>query len=127
MWPEDIKVDVFGHHLAGKGPTYYRRQVETWWREDQKLEHTMQRILQKFTTKMSPAQSMKRFTAPKASQRSWTDHFLYLTAVSDACGGADSLVLDNIAQYADPHMRTTMLSRLNIHRMDHLRQAEELS
>ena len=70
---------------------------------------------------------MKLFTAPKAPQRSWTGHILYLTAVSDACGGADSLMLDNIVYYAGPHMRTTMLSRLNIHRADHLRQAEELA
>ena len=87
----------------------------------------MQRLLQTFSTKISPAQSMKLFTAPKASHRSWTDHFLYLTAVSDACGGADTLVLDNIVHHADPQMRTTMLSRLNIHRMDHLRQAEEFA
>uniref|UniRef100_A0AAV1UTY9 Uncharacterized protein n=1 Tax=Peronospora matthiolae TaxID=2874970 RepID=A0AAV1UTY9_9STRA len=70
---------------------------------------------------------MKLFTAPQASHRNWTDHFLYLTAVSDACGGADSLVLDNDVHYADPHMRTTMLSRLDIHRTDCMRQAEELT
>uniref|UniRef100_A0AAV1UJ54 Uncharacterized protein n=1 Tax=Peronospora matthiolae TaxID=2874970 RepID=A0AAV1UJ54_9STRA len=127
VWPEDIKVDVLGQHLANKAQTYYRRQVETWWFENQTLEHAMQRLLQTFTTKISPAQSMKLFTAPKASHQSWTDHFLYLTAVSDACGGADNLVLDNIVHYADPHMRTTMLSRLDIHRTEYLRQAEELA
>ena len=87
----------------------------------------MQRLLQTFTTKISPAQSMKLLTAPKASHRSRTDHFLYLTAVSDACGGADSLVLDNVVHCADPHMRTTMFSRLDIHRTDYLRQAGELA
>ena len=66
MWPEDIKVDFFGQHSAGKAQTYYRRQVETWRREVQTLEHTMQRRLQTFTTKISPAQSMKLFTALKA-------------------------------------------------------------
>ena len=55
------------------------------------------------------------------------DHFLYLTAVSDACGGADTLVLDNIVHYADPHMRTTMLTKLYLHRNDPLRQAQELA
>uniref|UniRef100_A0AAV1TZR9 CCHC-type domain-containing protein n=1 Tax=Peronospora matthiolae TaxID=2874970 RepID=A0AAV1TZR9_9STRA len=70
---------------------------------------------------------MKLFTAPKASHRSWTDHFVYLTAVSDACDGADSLVLNNIVHYADPHMRMTMFSRLYIHWTDPLRQDEELA
>lgn len=52
---------------------------------------------------------------------------MYLTAVSDACGGTDSLVLDNIVHYADPHIRMTMLSRLDMHQIDHIRQAEELA
>ena len=52
---------------------------------------------------------MRLFTVVKASHRSWIDHFLYLTAVSDACGDADTLALDNIVYYADSHMRTTML------------------
>nr|CCA24799.1 hypothetical protein PITG_16835 [Albugo laibachii Nc14] len=69
---------------------------------------------------------MKLFTTPKALHRSWTDHFLYLTAVSDACEGADNLVLKNIVHYADPSARMMMLSRLDIHRMDYLRQTEEL-
>lgn len=126
-WPEDIKVDVLGQHLSGTAQTYYRRQVETWRIESQTLEHAMQKLLKTFNTNIPPAQSMKLFTAPMASHRSWKDHFMYLTAVSDACGGVDSLVLDNIFHYADPHMRMTMLSRLAMHRFDPLRQAEELA
>ena len=45
----------------------------------------------------------------------------------DACGGADNLLLSNIGHYVDPHVRTTMLSRLYMHRNDLLRQAEELA
>ena len=44
-WPEDIKVDVLGQHLAGTAQKYYRRQVECWWSENQTLEHAMQRSL----------------------------------------------------------------------------------
>nr|CCA25072.1 conserved hypothetical protein [Albugo laibachii Nc14] len=78
-WPEDINVDVLGQHLAGRAQKYYRRQVECWWSEKQTLEHAMQRLLQAFSTKITPAQSMKLFTAPKALHRSWIDHILYLT------------------------------------------------
>ena len=87
----------------------------------------MQRLLQTFTTKNTPAQIMKLFTAAKSPQCSWTEHYLYLTAVSDACGGADNVFLDNIVHYADTSMRTTMLTRLNLNRLDYLRQAEELA
>ena len=68
---------------------------------------------------------MKISTAPKSSKRSWTEHYLYLVAVSEA--GADNLVQDNIVHYADPSMRVSMLARLDLTRIDYLRQAEELA
>ena len=70
---------------------------------------------------------MKIFTAPESSKRSWTEHYLYLVAVSETCGGADNLVQDNIVHYADPSMRVSMLARLNLTWIDYLRQAEELA
>ena len=110
MWPEDIKVDVLGQHLAGTAQKYYRRQVETWWSESETLGHALQRLIQTFTIKITAAQSMKLFTGAKSSQRNLMEHFLYLTAVIDACEGVDSLMLGNIVHYADPAMRTTTLS-----------------
>ena len=86
-----------------------------------------QRLLQTFNIKIPPIQRIKLFTVSKSSQRYWTEHFLYLTAVSDACGGADNLVLDNIVHYAYSTMSTAMLFRMNLHRADYLRQAEELA
>ena len=91
------------------------------------MEYAMQRLLHIFATKITPAQSMKLFTAPKSAKRSWTEHYLYLVAVSEACGGADNLVQDNIVHYADPAMRVSMLARLNLMRTDYLRQTEELA
>ncbi|KAG3178450.1 hypothetical protein C6341_g7935 [Phytophthora cactorum] len=70
---------------------------------------------------------MKMFTGSKSAKRSWTVHYLYRVAVSEACGKAENLVLDNIVHYADPAMRVSMLSRLNLARTDYLRQAEELA
>ena len=72
----------------------------------------MQRLLRVSTTKITPAQSIKLFAGAMSPQRSWTEHFLYLTDASDACGGAISLVLDNIIHYANLTMRTKMLVRL---------------
>lgn len=87
----------------------------------------MQRMLHMLATKITPAQSMKIFTAPKCPKRSWTEHYLYLVAVSESYGGADNLVHDNIVHYADPSMRVSMLARLKFMRIDYLRQAEELA
>ncbi|KAG3092623.1 hypothetical protein PI125_g17080 [Phytophthora idaei] len=51
---------------------YYNQQVEGWWEEQPALEHAMQRLLHMFSTKITPAQSIKMFTAPKSAKRSWT-------------------------------------------------------
>ena len=48
-------------------------------------------------------------------------------AVSEACGGVDNLVQDNIVHYADPAIRVLMFASLNLMRTDYLRQAEELA
>jgi hypothetical protein len=126
-WAEEVKVDILGHHLTGMAGRYYNQQVEGWWDESPTLEHAMQRLLHTFATKITPAQSMKMFTAPKSAKRSWTEHYLYLVAVSEACGGVENLMLDNIVHYAEPGMRVSMLLRLNLSRTDYLRQAEELA
>ena len=59
---------------------------------------------------------MKMITSAKSPRMSWTEHYLYLGVVSDACGSEENLVLDNIVHYADPSMRVSMLSRLNLAR-----------
>ncbi|KAG2984949.1 hypothetical protein PC118_g8585 [Phytophthora cactorum] len=92
-----------------------------------KLREELPCLFHTFATKITPAQSMKMFTGSKSAKRSWTVHYLYRVAVSEACGKAENLVLDNIVHYADPAMRVSMLSRLNLARTDYLRQAEELA
>uniref|UniRef100_A0AAV1UG45 Uncharacterized protein n=1 Tax=Peronospora matthiolae TaxID=2874970 RepID=A0AAV1UG45_9STRA len=56
--------------------------VEGRFEEQPTLEQAMQRLLHTFATKITPAQSMKIFTAPKSIKRSWTEHYLYLVEVS---------------------------------------------
>lgn len=70
---------------------------------------------------------MKIFVGPKNSKRSWTEQYLYLVAVSEACGGADNLLLENIVRYAEPAMRISMLLRLSLTPTEKLRQDEELA
>ena len=125
--PKNIKIAVQEQHLAGKAQTNYRRQVENWWSEMPALKHAMQRLLQIDNTKISPVLSMSLFRVSKASHRSWIDYVLDLTAVSDAFGKENAVVLDNIVHYADLHMRTIMLFRLDTHRNNPIRQAGKAS
>ena len=70
---------------------------------------------------------MKLLASKKDPKGSWTEHYLYLVAVSDACGGAESLVLDNVVQYASIELRTVMMAKYNHTRTEYVHQAEELS
>ncbi|KAG2858894.1 hypothetical protein PC129_g7246 [Phytophthora cactorum] len=68
----------------------------------------MEKILEAFKTNLTPAQAMKLFTAPKDAKRTWPEHYMYLVAISEACGGgADYLVLNNVVQYASADLRTS--------------------
>ncbi|OWZ22100.1 hypothetical protein PHMEG_0003241 [Phytophthora megakarya] len=43
---------------------------------------------------------MKLFVAPKIQKRTWSEHYKYLIAISDACGpGSEYMVVDGIVQY----------------------------
>ncbi|CAH0513265.1 unnamed protein product [Peronospora belbahrii] len=70
---------------------------------------------------------MKILTAFESSEQRWTEHRLYLPAVSEAYGGADNVVQDNIVHYADPNVRVSILARFSRTRIDYLQQAEELA
>ena len=65
----------------------------------------MERMLQAFTTNITPAQAMHLFTRLKDTRKSWIEHLMYLNAVAGVSGGNfDYLVLNNIVQYASQEM-----------------------
>ena len=70
---------------------------------------------------------MKLFTAKKDMKRSWPAHYLYLVAVSDAAGGDEQRVLDNIVRFASPELSTILMEKYQTHRLDYLVHAEELA
>ena len=70
---------------------------------------------------------MKLFTTKKENKRSWPEHYLYLVDISDAAGGVEQQVLDNIVRYASPELSTILMAKYDTHRMDYLVHAEELA
>ncbi|CAI5721439.1 unnamed protein product [Peronospora destructor] len=88
----------------------------------------MDRLNFKFGPRISKSQAFKLFTSKKKETVSWSNHMLFLMAVSDAIGGAHDQVLNNIAKYASTSsdFQGVLLARLNPQRDDYLRQAEEL-
>ena len=56
------------------------------------IDYVMCQLLATFKTKVTASQARKLFMQKKDSKSTWAEHFLYMVAVSDACGGADSLV-----------------------------------
>ncbi|KAE9208587.1 hypothetical protein PF002_g19359 [Phytophthora fragariae] len=103
-------------------------QVEAWWSQMPTLQYVMERMLETYKTNITPAQAMKLFTASKDPKRTWPEHYMYLVATSEACGGgADYLVLNNIVQYASADLRTVLMAKVDGTRTDYLQQSEELS
>uniref|UniRef100_A0AAV1UYM7 Uncharacterized protein n=1 Tax=Peronospora matthiolae TaxID=2874970 RepID=A0AAV1UYM7_9STRA len=87
----------------------------------------MEQLLRTFKTSITASQAMKLIMAKKDARRTWAEHFLYMVAVSEARGGADSPVLDNIVQHATPELMNEMRSKYEPTRLDYLRHAEELA
>ena len=59
----------------------------------------------------------------KPTGRSWSEHFLLLSAVSEAVGGADDLLLESVIKYAKPDFKQAVMVRVNTMREDTRRQA----
>uniref|UniRef100_A0AAV1VGW9 CCHC-type domain-containing protein n=1 Tax=Peronospora matthiolae TaxID=2874970 RepID=A0AAV1VGW9_9STRA len=87
----------------------------------------MEQLLRTFKTSITASQAMKLIMAKKDARRTWAEHFLYMVAVSEARGGSDSLVLDNIVHHASPELVNVMRSKYETTRLDYLRHAEELA
>nr|CCA23978.1 OSIGBa0134J07.9 putative [Albugo laibachii Nc14] len=127
-WSEDIKLDVLGRYLTGKAGQHIQSQVDTWYAENSQVWYSMDRMNLKFGPRMSKSQAFKLFTSNKKESVSWSDHLLYLMAVSDSVGGAQDQVLENIAKYASSgtELQGVLLARYNPQREDYIKQAEEL-
>ncbi|CCI11395.1 unnamed protein product [Albugo candida] len=126
-WSEDVRTDLLGQYISDTDKHYYNKKAQTWWYQTPTLAHVMERLHQTFKTSITASQSMKLFKTKKDPNRGCPEHYLYLVAVSDACGGADAQVLEKIVHYASTELRTVQMAKYDGSRPDYLAQAEELA
>ena len=125
-WPENVKLDCLCLHLGGSAEKYFCKMAESWWNQEATLFYAMNRMLEVYRTSIASSQAVQLFLAPKDPKRSWAEHYMYLVAVSEAAGGKDDMVVENIVKYASPSLRSVLMSRYNPRRFDFLAHAEEL-
>ena len=62
---EDVKIVLLGHFLAGIAERYYHKQVYTWWVQQLRLEHVIEKLHLTFKTTITVSQTIKLFMAKK--------------------------------------------------------------
>ncbi|GMF36536.1 unnamed protein product [Phytophthora lilii] len=125
-WPEDVKLDVLGRYLRPTVTSVARSTHGIWI--TQPVWYAMDQMNTTFGANVSKTRDLWIFTAKKDTSMTWNDLWLYLLANSEAVGGANDLVLENIAKYASPEecMQAVLLARYNPNRTEYLRQAKAL-
>lgn len=86
----------------------------------------MNRMLAPYMTTITASKGLQLMTADKLRDRTWVEHFQYLTYIAERSGCSDLHVLQCLCKSAPVYLRGAMLTRMNSQRMDHLQQATEL-
>ncbi|EGZ24414.1 hypothetical protein PHYSODRAFT_486533, partial [Phytophthora sojae] len=107
-WPEDFKARALNRYLEGPARKYFDRMKTIWSAESPMLKHLMNRMLER-------------------ADRTWTEQYQYLLAISSAADCSDRFVLQYICECASPDVKRAMQTRIDRRRADHLRQAWELA
>ena len=119
-------MDLLDHYLAGSTERYYHKQVDFWWNQHAILDYVMGRSLETFKRRLRLAVN-ETLCAKEGRKETVRRAFSVPRRVSDAKGGADSLVLDNIVHHASPDLMNVMRAKYDPTRNDYLRHTEELT
>ncbi len=76
-----------------------------------------------FSVRLTLDQASDIFRRPKPKNRTWGEHYIYLTEVSHSAGGMDKYVLDGIVKYASAELKAILVSKCNEETTDYLMEA----
>ncbi|KAG3149310.1 hypothetical protein PI126_g12052 [Phytophthora idaei] len=121
-----IPILALNGKLDGTALVYFERVLPLWTTESPTLEHVMNQMLTPYMTTILASKGLQLMTAEKLRDRTWAEHFQYLTYVAERSGCPDLHVLQCLCESAPVYLQSAMLTRLNSQRVDYIQEVTEL-
>ncbi|MCP4555357.1 MAG: hypothetical protein GY836_08030, partial [Herbaspirillum sp.] len=87
-WTEQEKLMVLGDNLAGEAARYFQDNKDLWWNSSQSYQYALDQLAIAYSVRLQPRQARLKFEERKSKNRTWNEHYLYLSALNSATGGA---------------------------------------
>jgi hypothetical protein len=78
-WRSEDQFDCLQAHLDDKALRHFQTQYSEWMREAPHLEFVMLKLLNAFTVRLTLDQAADIFRRPMPNNRTWGEHYIYLT------------------------------------------------
>ncbi|TDH65851.1 hypothetical protein CCR75_003901 [Bremia lactucae] len=121
-WAKRVKVNKLGEYLQrdSSAADYFRQNIATWWTINPQLTYMLDEMYKAFRVVVTHEQASALFTEAENTSRTWQQHLLYLMHQARGSDSSERLIVDNIVNYAAPHLQHMLMIRFNPNRLDYI-------